>query len=179
MANYGARGPLSLERLSQLPDGRLSYRMKRPSASGATSLEFTPVDFLRRVAALIPPPRVNLVRFFGVLAPNARLRARVVPATQPNLERPQEQAPAPTSPPHPSQVDLTPPATSRIPWAELLKRTWGVDLLTCSNCGGKRRVLACVFSSVATAEILIHLGLPAHPLSLPSARDPPQHQFDC
>lgn len=149
--------------------------MKRPSASGATSLVFTGVDFLRRVAALIPPPRVNLVRFFGVLAPNARLRALVVPATQPKLEQP----PAPPSPPHPSRDEPTPHSPSRIPWAELLKRTWGVDLLTCSHCGGKRRVVACAFSSVATAEILIHLGLPAHPLALASARDPPQHQFDC
>ena len=88
-------GPLSLERLSQLTDGRLSYRMKRPSASGATSLEFTPVEFLRRVAALIPPPRVNLVRFFGVLAPNARLYSLVVPAPQPTL--PQEPTPAMSS----------------------------------------------------------------------------------
>jgi hypothetical protein len=34
MCNYGARGPLSLERLSALPDGRLAYRMKRPSPTG-------------------------------------------------------------------------------------------------------------------------------------------------
>jgi hypothetical protein len=34
LCNYGARGPLSLERLSALPDGRLAYRMKRPSPTG-------------------------------------------------------------------------------------------------------------------------------------------------
>ena len=185
LANYGARGPLSLERLSQLPDGRLSYRMKRPSASGATSLEFTPVDFLRRVAALIPPPRVNLVRFFGVLAPNARLRSLVVPAP-PELQR--KPPPTPTSGPLPSltmndeKSELEGPTarpSSRIPWADLLKRTFGVDLLTCTNCGGKRRVVACVFSSMVTAEILYHLGLPAHPLPLAPARDPPQRELDC
>lgn len=183
LANYGARGPLSLERLSQLPDGRLAYRMKRPSASGATSLEFTPVGFLRRVAALIPPPRVNLVRFFGVLAPNARLRSLVVPATPPELTLPQEPAPGPTSEPLPSMMTSdeqpTPPPPSRIPWADLMKRTWGVDLLTCTSCGGKRRLVACVFSSVATAEILTHLGLPAHPLPFAPARDPPQHELNC
>ena len=187
LANYGARGPLSLERLSQLPDGRLSYRMKRPSASGATSLEFPPVDFLRRVAALIPPPRVNLVRFFGVLAPNARLRSRVVPAPPPEL--PPEPVPAPTSGPLPSsttnddnKAELEGPTarpSSRIPWADLLKRTFGVDLLTCTRCGGKRRVVACVFSSIVTAEILAHLGLPAHPRPLAPARDPPQRELVC
>ena len=35
--NYGARGPLSLERLSALPDGRLAYRMKVPSPTGEVS----------------------------------------------------------------------------------------------------------------------------------------------
>ncbi|HVP61531.1 MAG TPA: transposase, partial [Myxococcaceae bacterium] len=38
LCNYGARGPLSLERLSALPDGRLAYRMKRASATGQTHL---------------------------------------------------------------------------------------------------------------------------------------------
>lgn len=183
LANYGARGPLSLERLSQLPDGRLAYRMKRPSASGATRLDFTPVDFLRRVAALIPPPRVNLVRFFGVLAPNARLRSLVVPKEQQQQQRPPNPLPAPLLPlpssttrdePEPEPA-ARPPA--RIPWADLMKRTWGVDLLRCTSCGGKRRVVACVFSSVVTAEILTHLGLPAHPLGLAPARDPPQHEM--
>ena len=183
LANYGARGPLSLERLSQLPDGRLSYRMKRPSSAGATTLEFTPVDFLRRVAALIPPPRVNLVRFFGVLAPNANLRSLVVPAPPPPTPPP---TPPPPEPP-PSTVTVTvtgdkPPLVrppSRIPWADLLKRTWSVDLLTCTRCGGKRRVVACVFSSTVTAEILTHLGLPAHPLPLAPATDPPQRELLC
>ncbi len=71
---------LSLERLSALPDGRLAYRMKRPSATGQTHLVFPPVALLRRLAALVPPPRANLVRDFGVFAPNARVRPRVVPA---------------------------------------------------------------------------------------------------
>jgi len=39
----------------------------------------TPVEFLARIAALIPPPRYPLVRFHGVLAPRHRWRARVVP----------------------------------------------------------------------------------------------------
>ncbi len=129
--------------------------MKRPSASGATSLEFTPVDFLRRVAALIAPPRVNLVRFFGVLAPNARLRSLVVPAPPPELSA--EPPPPPMSGSLPSlttsdeKAELEGPTarpSSRIPWADLLKRTFGVDLGTCTNCGGKRRVVACVFSSM-------------------------------
>ena len=50
-------------------------------------------------------------------------------------------------------------------------------MLTCDNCGGKRRVVACVFSSTTTAEILAHLGLPPHPLGLAPARDSPQREL--
>jgi hypothetical protein len=177
LANYGARGPLALERLVELPDGRLAYRMKRPSASGETSLEFTPVDFLRRVSALIPPPRVNLTRFFGVLAPNARLRKHIVPKPprtepSPELTRPPTTSSQPVDPAEPSRTP------SRLPWAELLQRTFREDLLTCDRCGGQRRVVACVFSSTVTAEILEHLGLPPRPLRTAPARAPPQSQSE-
>jgi hypothetical protein len=38
------------------------------------------VDFIARLAALVPKPRVNLRRFHGVFAPNSAHRARVTPA---------------------------------------------------------------------------------------------------
>jgi hypothetical protein len=31
------------------------------------------------MASITPPPRINLLRFHGVFAPNCRLRARIVP----------------------------------------------------------------------------------------------------
>jgi len=39
---------------------------------------FDPVDFIARLAALVPKPRVNLTRYHGVLAPNHRLRGLIV-----------------------------------------------------------------------------------------------------
>ncbi|HEY8210917.1 MAG TPA: transposase [Myxococcaceae bacterium] len=62
LERLGARDPLSLQRLSVLPDGQLCYRMKRPSSSGATQLVLTPTAFLRRLASIVPPPSTNLVR---------------------------------------------------------------------------------------------------------------------
>jgi len=38
------------------------------------------VDFIARLAALVPPPRRHLTRYRGVLAPHSSLRARVTPA---------------------------------------------------------------------------------------------------
>ena len=40
---------------------------------------FEPLDFIARLAALVPKPRVNLTRFHGVFAPNSTLRAQVTP----------------------------------------------------------------------------------------------------
>lgn len=37
----------------------------------------TPVDFLERLATLVPRPQLHLNRFHGILAPNAKLRALV------------------------------------------------------------------------------------------------------
>ena len=47
--------------------------------NGATHILFSPLDFLGKLAALIPRPRHHLVRYHGIFAPNARIRKRIVP----------------------------------------------------------------------------------------------------
>ena len=37
----------------------------------------SPLEFMRRLAALVPRPRLHLIRFHGVLAPHAKLRAAI------------------------------------------------------------------------------------------------------
>jgi hypothetical protein len=39
----------------------------------------SPLEFMQRLAALVPRPRLHLIRFHGVLAPHAKLRAAIVP----------------------------------------------------------------------------------------------------
>jgi hypothetical protein len=48
--------------------------------SSAAFRQIRRLDFIARLAALVPKPRVNLTRFHGVFAPNSRYRARVTPA---------------------------------------------------------------------------------------------------
>ena len=78
LCRYGARPPFSLERISLLADGRVAYLLRKPRSNGATHLVMTPVQFLGRIASLIPPPRFPLQRFSGVLAPNSSWRTAVV-----------------------------------------------------------------------------------------------------
>ncbi len=50
-----------------------------------------------------------------------------------------------------------------IPWAELLKMTFGIDLSTCPKCGGMVRVIAAIMDTEAIAKILDHVGQGSNP----------------
>ncbi len=50
----------------------MRYQLKTPYRDGTTHVIFEPLDFIARLAAPVPKPRVNLTRFHGVFAPNSR-----------------------------------------------------------------------------------------------------------
>ena len=39
----------------------------------------SPLEFMQRLAALVPRPRLHLIRFHNVLAPSAKLRCEIIP----------------------------------------------------------------------------------------------------
>ncbi len=51
----------------------MRYTLKNPWRDGTTHVIFEPLDFIARLAALVPKPRVNLTRFHGVFAPTANI----------------------------------------------------------------------------------------------------------
>jgi len=141
--------------LSALPDGRLAYRLKRPLADGREVLLLQPLELLRRLATLIPPPRRHLVRYHGVFGPASAWRGEVIPVVAPSAP-PSKALPA-------AHSDAEPPAerplAARIPWAELLLRVFREDVLSCP-CGGRRKVIAFITEMKTVQAILQHLGLP-------------------
>jgi hypothetical protein len=176
-----------MERLSASEDGRVAFRMKRPLPDGRTHLVFTPVELLRKLAALVPPPRSNLVRFHGVFAPGSKLRPfllRQAPIASATLSTAVEATELAPSEPPSGQPKRTKESSKReapprgakgdgpLDWADLLRRTFAIDVLRCDKCGERRRVLAHVTGKGAKA-ILEHLGLPSKPLSLAPATGPP------
>ena len=58
LLRYGMRAPFSQERLRRGLDGKVVYQLRRPwpNEHGATHLILEPLDFLRRLAALISFP---------------------------------------------------------------------------------------------------------------------------
>jgi len=79
-------------------NGQVRYELKTPWRNGTTHVIFEPLDFISRLVALIPKPRVNLTRFHGVFAPNSKHRAQVTPAKRGKVKKPmsldEDQTPA-------------------------------------------------------------------------------------
>ena len=129
----------------------------------------SPVEFMQRLAALVPRPRLHLIRFHGVLAPNAKLRAKVVP-------RPADE---------PAQKESTPEdgeaangRAMRLGWAKLLKRVFNLDLEHCPNCGGELKIIAAILERPSIEKILTHLGLQARaPPRAPARGQMPLQDF--
>ena len=71
---------MAIPRQSLSSTGKVVYNLKTPYRDGTTQVALEPVDFIARLAALLPIPRVNLTRYHGVLAPNHRWRGLVTPS---------------------------------------------------------------------------------------------------
>ena len=89
---------------------------------------------MQRLAALVPRPRLHLIRFHGVLAPNAKPRALVVPQ--------EPEAPAQSVAPAECEGNCAHHRAVRQSWARLLKRVFELDLQHCPNCGGELKIIA-------------------------------------
>ena len=194
LCRYGLRSPFSQERLSLLPDGRVVYRLAKPwpTPTGCTELVLDPVDFLRRLAALIPAPYLNMVRYHGVFANRSHYRRQLpapptsrwaepsapsAPCVEPDPATAQgaanqDQEPAGLPPQLPSPPPSLPIRRRRTPWATLLRRVFDVDALRCPNCLTPMVVLAFITDPGVLGKILDHLGLPTTPPPVAPARLP-------
>jgi hypothetical protein len=140
-------------------------------------------DFIARLAALVPKPRVNLTRYHGVLAPNHRWRGLVTPARRGKGIK------------STSNAEVRTPAErhTAMTWAQRLKRVFNIDMPqgtlswrfapihlveVCSLCGGSVRVIACIEDQDVIDRILTHLRHKeretlTRPLLTPPTRAPP------
>jgi len=149
-----------------LPDGSVLYRLRHRWRDGTSSVIFDPLDLIGKLAALVPPPRFNLVRYHGILAPSARWRSRIVPV------EPQEGSDSRSCPDCSEakkegqgkrQENTGKIHPRNYSWAELMKRVFGFDVLKCDACGGRMRILCAINPPTAIKKILDCLGLPSRP----------------
>ena len=97
LCRYITRPAIAEQRLSQANNGNVIVALKNPYDDGTSHVVLSPLEFVGRLAALVPKPRVNLTRFHGVFSPRSKLRAHVVPGkpinesmqiSQPGKKRP-------------------------------------------------------------------------------------------
>jgi hypothetical protein len=62
LCRYIARPAIAEKRLSLNNQGKVRYELKTPYRDGTTHVIFEPVDFIAKLATLVPRPRVNLTR---------------------------------------------------------------------------------------------------------------------
>ncbi|HUF81464.1 MAG TPA: transposase [Burkholderiales bacterium] len=173
LCRYIARPAISEQRLSISPQGRVRYQLKTPWRNGTTHVEWDPVDFIAKLAALVPPPRAHLTRFHGVFAPNAALRAQLTPSGR--GKRPATDAEPADG--NANDEQRTPEERRRaMTWAQRLKRVFGIDVNVCVHCGGAVRIVASVEEPAAIRAVLGHFekhGALEQAHYRPAARAPP------
>lgn len=159
---YTSRSSVSPSRLSyndqEDPDSDVILALKRPWADGTTSLRFKQVDFVERLITLVPRSWFNMTRYEGIFAPGHTWRAFVVPG--PQIKRRSCGANDPTPPAKSSSGRVE--AERYIPWAELLRRTFGINPEIC-DCGAKMMVEDVVVSGETIAAVMVEMGLAATP----------------
>ena len=175
VCRYVLRPPVAEERVHLTAEGQVRLEFRRRWRDGTTALVFEPVEFLGRLAVLVPRPRINLVLYHGVLAPRAAWRAAVV-RQLPSAGGDGVTDGAPASEP----AGVTDPVEAARRQARgqcrasLMARTFGVDVLACPRCGGRLRLIALIEEVDVIGRLLRHLGLPTEvPASRPARAPPP------
>ena len=172
LCRYIARPAIATTRLALTAQGLVRYTLKTPYRDGTTHVMFEPLDFIARLAALVPKPRVHLTRYHGVFAPHSALRAQVTPAGRGKKTGVSERSPAERH--------------RAMSWAQRLKRVFRIDIESCERCGGKVKIIASVEDPAVIGRILAHLeqtkqasGSAADLTTAHRARGPPgQREFD-
>jgi hypothetical protein len=147
LCRYITRPAIANERLKRDGAGDVVLQLKSAWRDGTTHIKMSPLEFMQRLVALVPRPRLHLTRFHGVLAPNAGLRTAIVPGPP--------QKPGDDADHHEHG------APARMGWARLLKRVFDIDLEHCPQCGGDLKIIAAIEEPAVIVRILTHLGLPA------------------
>ena len=149
--------------------------MKRRYSDGRGVLRFEPREFLLRLCALVPPRRFQMIRYAGLLAPNARDREVLVPRPEPE----EAATPAASGAAPPAEPPVKSKRPTRIPWADLLQKVFAIDVFSCDRCGGRRRIISAITDEATAHKILAHVGLPTcAPDLLPARAPPPAAQLE-
>jgi len=147
LVSYMARSSLNQDRLSYDGD-QVIYQLKKPWSDGRTIIRYSPMGFLSRLTALIPPPRAHLIKHSGIFASSHKLRSQIIP----NPEKKKVLQLCPENPDASKKVKTS-------GWARLLARIFEIDVGTCPKCCEDMVIIGAVFEKKQVNRYLEHVGL--------------------
>jgi Putative transposase len=167
---YILRPAVAQERIMPGKDGLVRITLKRAFMDGTVAIDMDPLSLLSRLAAAVPYPRFHTVRYSGVLASASKLRPKIAPKQEPVVAENEDGRV------HEALAFELPDVGKRgpyRPWAELLKRTFHVDVLECPTCQGRMRLLAVLTEDHEVRRYLRGIGEATELPTQRPARAPP------
>lgn len=166
LLKYILRPPVAQERITQGPEGLVRIALKKSFSDGTFAIDLDPLSLLTRLCASVPPPRFHTTRYAGVLASASKLRSRIMPNADPV--------------PSASESNAEEQGRERRarrcryrPWAELMMRTFKLDVLCCPRCSGRLRLVALMTEPKEIRRYLRALGEATEAPERSAARGPP------
>jgi len=141
------------------------------------------VEFVRRLAALIPPPRKHVVRYYGALGPCSPLRGAVNAATRGKATSAELEAgygftAAARAAREVRKAAKKAASAALRSWAACVRKVFEVDPVRCVKCGGEMKLVAVILDDGELDRILANQGWPVEfPKTKPS-RSPPSRGAD-
>jgi hypothetical protein len=173
LLKYVLRPPIAQERVVQGPDGLVRVALKKRFSDGTFAVDLDPLSLLTRLCASVPPPRFHTVRYVGVLASASKLRPRILPEPpkEAGVARPPKEAGVALD--ANEEAEPRPRRCRYRPWAELMMRTFAMDVLCCPRCLGRLRLVALMTETKEIRRYLHALGEPTEAPARSPARGPP------
>ena len=152
LIRYCARPPFASENL-RWNGPWLIYRLPKPIHEGQTFVQCEPLEFLDKIAMLIPSPRIHRHHYHRIFAPHSPLREQVTA----NARKRSSQLIPP----------LVRKATEKVEkvslnWAKLIARIYEANPLLCI-CGKEMKIVAFVTHAAKIRRILMGIGWPSEP----------------
>ena len=150
LVRYMARPAIADERIVIESPNSLRLKLKSAWKDGTSEIRFTPEELIEKLVALVPLPGQHTVRYYGVLASRSQHYKKLpeTPVQESEASNKAEVAQGQGK-----------KGKRRLSWADLLKRTFKVDVLACSKCKNPMKLVQVVIDSCTIKRTLEALGL--------------------